>query len=123
MAHGRGPDRPLDGGEKSDPAGGGFVCRLAEYSSRREHQRRGGESETANPLADMHIRLLAVIIHQPAGVAQRYRSESPFSFAANSDDQATPAVAQIAGIADARSNVGFGLIETITEGRKSFASG
>ena len=68
MAHGGGPDRPLDGGEKSDPAVGGFVCCLAEYSTRREHQRRGREGETAKPLAEMHIRLLAAIIRQPAGV-------------------------------------------------------
>jgi hypothetical protein len=35
----------------------------------------------------------------------------------NSDDQATPPVTLVARIADARSDVGFGHIETITERR------
>jgi len=43
--------------------------------------------------------------------------EPDFRFAVDSDDQATPAVAQISGNADARSNVSFGHIEAITERR------
>ncbi len=46
-----------------------------------------------------------------------------FGFATNSDDRATPAVAQIAGIANARSNIGFGHIKTIIGSRRKSATG
>ncbi len=54
----------------------------------------------------------------PRGTTETFAGHCTYVFfAANIDEQATPGVALIARIVDARSDVGFGHIETITERR------